>query len=64
MRAFWSRKNDEDDERYRQRTVGRIRGLATANPSVGSAEPDHIRARLDRIMREVEHEPDTGAGSV
>lgn len=64
MRTFWSRKNDEDDERYRERTVGRIRGLATANPSAESAEPDHIRARLDRIMREVEREPDADVGSV
>jgi len=64
MRAFWSRKHDEDDKRYRQRTVGRIRGLAAANPSVEPAEPDQIRARLDRIMREVEREPNAGTDPV
>lgn len=63
MRAFWSRKNDEDEERYRQRTVGRIRGLATPNPGGDATEPDQIRARIDRMMHDVERQPNPGIGS-
>ncbi len=63
MRAFWSRKNDEEAERYRQRTVGRLRGLSVASSSKDPAEPDQIRARIDRMMRDVEREPSPGTGS-
>jgi hypothetical protein len=63
MRAFWSRKNDEDEERYRQRTVGRIRGLATPNPGGDPTEPDQIRARIERITREIDRAPDAARNS-
>jgi hypothetical protein len=63
MRAFWSRKNDEDEERYRQRTVGRIRGLATPSPDADPAETDRIRARIERMTREIDRTPDAAGNS-
>lgn len=57
MRAFWSRKNDENDERYRARTVDRIRGLASTDIDGRSSEPGEIRARVERLK--AESQPDS-----
>ena len=57
MRVFWARKNHENDERYRARTVDRLRGLASNDVAGRSAEPDEIRARLERLKTETEHDP-------
>ena len=56
MRAFRSRKNLENDERYRARTVDRLRGLASTEVAGRSSEPAEIRARVERLM--VESQPD------
>ena len=65
MRVFWSRRNDEDAERYRARTVDRLRGLATADVvEGGSALPEDIRARIERLKsdREVDATQHEGTG--
>lgn len=62
MRAFWSRRSEEDEARYRQRTVGRIRGLASPTPNADPAEPDQIRARIERMKQAADPARD-GAGN-
>jgi hypothetical protein len=57
MRAFWARRNDENNERYRARTVDRLRGLASTDVAGRSAEPGEIRARVERLKAETEHDP-------
>jgi hypothetical protein len=55
MRALWSRKNDENDERYSARTVDRLRGLASTDVrGRSSATPNDIRARVERLKAETE----------
>jgi hypothetical protein len=55
MRAFWSRRNDEEAERYRARTVDRLRGLAsTEDVDDGSVLPEDLRARIDRLTADTE----------
>lgn len=55
MRAFWSRKNDEDAERYRARTVDRLRGLSSTDVvEGGSVSPEDIRARIERLKADTE----------
>ncbi len=56
MRALWSRKHDEDYERYRARTVDRLRGLASTDLDDDATEPDQIRARIERLKAELEPE--------
>jgi len=56
MRALWSRKHDEDHERYQARTVDRLRGLASADLGESATEPDLIRARIERLKAELEPE--------
>lgn len=54
MRVFWPRRNDEDAERYRARTVDRLRGLATADVAEGgSALTEDIRARIERLKSDM-----------
>ena len=57
MRAFWSRKKDEDHERYRARTVDRLRGLASTEVDGRSSEPAEIRARVERLKAESQPDP-------
>lgn len=59
MRAFWSRKNQEHDERYRARTVDRLRGLASNDVDGRSSEPAEIRARVERLKAKTQ--PDTAS---
>jgi len=56
MRALWSRKHDEDYERYRARTVDRLRGLASTDLDDDATEPDQIRARIEHLKAELEPE--------
>lgn len=64
MRAFWSRKNDEDAARYEERTVGRLRGLSKVELKEGSSQAEQIRARIERMAAEVAEEPTPGSRSV
>lgn len=58
MRAIWSSKNDEDAERYRARTVDRLRGLASSDiVEGGSVPPEGIQARIERLKAELEPDP-------
>jgi len=52
--ALWSRKSDEDYERYRKRTADRLRGLASTDLDGRDAEPDQIRARIERLKAQLE----------
>lgn len=55
MRAIWSPKADEDAERYRARTVERLRGLASSDiVDGGSVLPEGIQARIERLKAELE----------
>lgn len=64
MRAFWSKKNDEDAARYQERTVGRLRGLTTMEVKKESSQVDQIRARIQRITAEIAAESDPTTSSV
>ncbi len=64
MRTFWSKKNDEDAERYRERTVGRLRGLASIEVKEDSSQADQIRARIERMTTEMANEPTPGVPAV
>ena len=64
MRAYWSRKNDENDERYRARTVDRLRGLASTEVVGRSSESSEIRARVERLKAETQPEPAQHPGMV
>ena len=57
MRAFWSRKKEENDERYRARTVDRLRGLGSNEVAGRSTEPTAIRARVERLKAESQPDP-------
>lgn len=63
MRAFWSKKNDEDAARYQERTVGRLRGLTSKEVKEGSSHADEIRARIERITAEIAAESDPTTSS-
>lgn len=63
MRAFWSRKNDENDERYRARTVDRLRGLASTDVGGRTSEPAQMRARVERLKAETKPDAATHRGS-
>lgn len=63
MRAFWSKKNDEDAARYQERTVGRLRGLTSKEVKEGSSQADEIRARIERITAEITAESDPTTSS-
>lgn len=54
MRALWSRKIDENAERYRARTSDRLRGLASTEIVGRPAEPSGVRARVERLKAETE----------
>lgn len=64
MRAFWSKKNDEDAARYQERTVGRLRGLTATEVKEESSQADQIRARIERMTAEISAESDPTASSV
>ena len=64
MRTLWSKKNDEDAERYRERTVGRLRGLTKVEVKEGSSQADQIRARIERMSAEVANEPAPGVRGI
>ena len=64
MRALWSRKNDEDVERYRARTVDRLRGLTSSDVDDRSPAPSEFRARVERLMAETQPEPQQQSGTV
>ena len=64
MRAFWSKKNDEDAERYQERTVGRLRGLTKVELKEDSSQADQIRARIERMTTEISRESGPGAHAV
>lgn len=64
MRTFWSRKNDENAERYRERTVGRLRGLTSIEVKEDSSRADQIRARIERMNAEISNEPEPGTTAV
>ena len=64
MRAFWSRKNDEDAARYQERTVGRLRGLTKVELKEDSSQADQIRARIERMTTEISRESGPGAHAV
>jgi len=64
MRAFWSKKNDEDAARYQERTVGRLRGLTATEVKEESSKADQIRARIERMTAEISAESDPTASSV
>ena len=57
MRAYRWRKNDVNDERYRARTVDRLRGLASTEVVGRSSESSEIRARVERLKAETQPEP-------
>ena len=63
MRAFWSRRNDEHDERYRARTVDRLRGRASTDVDGRSTEPTQIRARVERLKAETKPDSARHRGS-
>ena len=64
MRAFWSKKNDEDAARYQERTVGRLRGLTSTEVKEDSSQADQIRARIERITAEMSSEPEPDASAI
>ena len=57
MRAFWPRRNDENDERYRARTVGRLRGLASTEVVGRPSDSAGIRTRVERLKAESQPGP-------
>ena len=57
MRAFWSAKKEENNERYRARTVDRLRGLGSNEVDGRSSEPAEIRARVERLKAEIQPDP-------
>ena len=60
MRAFRSKKNDEDAARYQERTVGRLRALMSEEVKEASSHADQIRARIERMTTEIANEPFSG----
>lgn len=64
MRTFWSKKNDEDAERYRERTVGRLRGLTKTEVKEDFSQADQIRTRIERMTTEMASEPVPGVPAV
>ncbi|MGB9357106.1 MAG: hypothetical protein WCC01_00980 [Acidimicrobiia bacterium] len=64
MRAFWSKKHDEDAARYQERTVGRLRGLTSKEVEEDSSQADQIRARIERMAAEISAESDPTTSSV
>jgi len=64
MRAFWSKKNDEDAARYQERTVGRLRGLTSKEVKEESSQADEIRTRIERITAEIAAESGPTTSSV
>ena len=63
MPAWWSRKNDENDERYRARTADRLMGLTSSDVDDRSPAPTEFRARVERLMAESHPESQQSSGT-